>query len=154
MTAPNAPIIVLRQGDDAVNAFFTTSEAVNHLGQTHVSDSDDLAKSEFFDARGRRLTPVTAPDGLLRNLSVASDESHDEHVRERVRRRAQDLRKMMEQDEDKFGGVDQSPLTLADEDITFEVFARRLASVLLPEPPPGEDALQHSAGWWHNVFGH
>ncbi len=154
MATPHAPIIVLRQGDDAVGAFFTTSEAVGHLSQTHVGDSDDLAKSEFFDSRGRRLTPVTASDGLLRDLSVASDESQDEHVRERVRRRARHLRKMMEQEEDKFGGVDQSPLALADEDIPFEVFARRLARVLLPEPPPGDPTLHHSAGWWHNVFGH
>ncbi len=155
MAAPHAPIIVLRKSDDAVSAFFTTPEAVAHI-QTHPNEALDAL--EFFDARGRRLSPIVGAHGLLEGLDVETDQDYGEHVRERVRRRSGVVRPMVERYQ--FARIDESPLTLADEDIIFEIFAWRLASVLRDDPTnpydpvPQESGPRHVAGWWHNMFGH
>lgn len=164
MAAPHAPIIVLRQGDDAVCAFFTKDEAVQHFDDPehpHEPDSADLARWDFFDARGRQLTPVIASDGQLEDLTVAGTESRAEQIRQRVRRRSQHARKKLEEKRKSFERVDESPLTLADDDVVLELFAWRLASAMRPggspsDPVPkvGHFGPRHSAGWWHNTFGH
>lgn len=171
MAAPHAPIIGLRQGDDAVCAFFTKEEALLHFGGTagetgthhaHRFAGEELAGWEFFDARGRQLAATINSEGQqLQDLGVASNEDHAERVRERVRRRSALARDRLQEQREAFESVDESPLTLANDDVDFEVFAWRLASVLRPDWSPSDPVLKpghhgpdHSAGWWHNTFGH
>lgn len=159
MEVPHAPIIVLRQRDDAVYAFFTKDEAVGYLSEnTNLEPKFVSVDWDFFDALGRRLSPAVGSDGEIEDLSVASDERHAGHVRERVKRRSQHARHMLEKHREAFERVDESPLTLADQDIPFELFAWRFASVVRPEGSPSDPVLKfgpdHSAGWWHNTFGH
>lgn len=161
MAVPHAPIIVLRKRDDAVFAFFTKSEALTYLGWTREFDADDLADSDFFDARGRRLIVSVGPDRAIQDVHVESDEDHSEQVRGRVGHRSQHAREVLERQRDTFERVDESPLTMANEDVAFEIFAWRLASVLRPDGSPSDPVLKsgqippvHNAGWWHNTFGH
>ncbi len=155
MAALQPPIIVLRQSDDAVSAFLSKAEALGHLsgglGDEHGL-GENAAGADFFDARGRRLTPVLDSHGQLEDLAVESEDSHADHVRDRVRHRSVHARETLDRDRPNF--EDRSPLTLADEDIEFEVFAWRLASVLRPEKTAWNDPKTDSRGWWHNTFSH
>lgn len=163
MADPQPPIIVLRQSDDAVSAFFSMGDVLEHLGGGDNHDhglGDNASQADFFDARGRRLAPVLNSDGLLEDFSVESEESHADDVRERVRHRAVHAGEVLEQQLSRFERVDRTPLTLADEDIEFEVFAWRLANALRPEfgphdpVPKGDVFADDSRGAWHNWFCH
>lgn len=147
MEKPDPPIIVLRHGDDALSAFPTTEEAVEHLGTSQLCEehrlSGDLTEADFFDSRARRLEAVIKPRGGLSDLVVVSDERHADHVRERVRRRSRAIQEAGHRPEDG----DDSPLKLADEAETFEELMAELAGVL-------NGPSEHTAGWWHNTFGH
>ncbi len=155
MVAPQAPIIVLRKDDDAVSAFATTDETVRHLNEdrkgSHGFAGENLKKAEFFDAKGRRLEPVVDASGTLQDLEVGSDEhSYAEQVRERVRRRSRHAKELLKRELLK--PPDTAPLSLADEKLDFEVFSRRVVTAL--QPRRNDDPGDHSAGWWHNTFGH
>lgn len=158
METPDPPIIVLRPGDDAVSAFFTIEEAVDHLGDdskcTKHGLSGNLADADFFDSRARRLEAVIGPDGGLADLRVESEDRHADHVRERVRHRSQAVRQRVDDERDTFDHFDESPLTLADERITFEGFASELAGILSRNTREPTKYSGHVAGWWHNTFGH
>lgn len=160
MAAPLAPIIALRESDGAVSAFFTAVEAVYHFSDTHQA-ADQLEEWRFFDGGGRELALEPGPDASLPGLRVVSDKDHGDIVRERVRSRSNHARQALERSRDAFDRVDESPLTLADDDVAFEIFAWRLANALRPELGPSDPVLKdgyvgpiHSAGWWHNTFGH
>ena len=156
MAAPQAPILVLRDRDDAVSAFSTKEEAVEHFASGHGKEhglGDDGAGAEFFDSRGRRLEPVVDSDGDVRDLRVSSEERHTEKIRQRVRRRAEHVRKVLDDELIKPPDLDDSPLTLVDEDVPFEVLTERLADFLRPARP-GDKWANDSRGWWHNTFCH
>lgn len=160
MAAPHPPVLVLRSDDDAVGAFFTAQEAVLHLTYGHAVGTG-LAGFEFFDALGRRLIADAEPGGTLPELHVQSEENHAEAVRQRVRRRAQHARGVLEGMRDKIERVDESAVTLPDQDVDFEIFVWRLASVLRQDGSPSDPVFKsgvfgpgHSAGWWHNTFAH
>ena len=162
MAGPHAPIIVLRHDDDAVAAFFSTYDALNHLGygdEHHLGE--DLSRADFFDGRGRRLEPVLGADGYVQDLRVESDVSHVEHIRKRVRNRSVHARDVLERELHKFVTADRSPLTLAEENLDFEIFSWRLANALRPDMSPNDPILKPTGvgtvdirGWWHNTFSH
>ena len=127
----------------------------------HQTAPSALAELDLFDAQGRRISLALGPDGALEGLNVEADTDYRNHVRQRVGGTTDRVRSKLDRVRDSYEHVDEAPLTFADGDIDFELFAFRLASALDPKggpydprPKEGQQGPEDDRGFWHNIWAH
>ncbi len=159
MAKPYAPIILISRKENKVGAFFTISEALGHANDRHskLAPGDEW---EYFDAKGRSLSPVLVPgEKKVDDLVVDGTPAQKAAIRSRVGIRAKFVEsKLAQHPKPEDAPRDSSVLRLPfGKTPSFEVFAWKLAEVLRHDGSPADPANHgedDKRGFWHNTFSH